>query len=222
MNKTKNEKYFKEFKIKPFVIMIAIGVLGGFASPVVFLLAAIGIGLLVLKIKGRSTDAEIDASYESEIGSIKEKALKKLGLDEDEVTAIEPIVFYGNYHKNISKGLWYKRGKDDIVRASNYQAVVLFFSEQQVYSYTYAFSIIADDRRESTDEYFYRDIVSASTNTDNVEVTLAGKKENVTFDEFLLTTSGGTSISATLRDHNDADRSIKAMKSLLRQKKSAI
>ncbi len=224
MDYKRNKKYFETVKIKPFVIMIIIGLLAGLANAAGFILLILGIALLVMKLKGRPTDSEIDQVYASEVNGIKEKALKKLGLDEDEVKAIEPIVFDGNYFPNIQKQSWYTRGKDEVVRASNYQAVALFFSEEQVYSYTYAFSIIGDEKREATDEYFYRDIVSASTKTDNVEVNFGGKvgKENVTVDEFILTTSGGTSISATLRDHNDADRSIRAMKQLLRQKKSAI
>jgi hypothetical protein len=87
--------------------------------------------------------------------------------------------------------------------------------------------MIKDEKRVKTDEFFYKDIVSVSTKSGNIthnnsfwqQIQQIIQNKNVTFEEFVLTTSGGTTIGATLHDYEEAEDSIKAFKNLLREKK---
>ncbi len=71
------------------------------------------------------------------------------------------------------------------------------------------------EETESTDVYFYKDIVSVSTASETVEV--LGFK--IDYEYFKLTTAGGTALSVSLRDVDNAQRSINAMRALLKTKK---
>ena len=88
--------------------------------------------------------------------------------------------------------------------------------------------------REGTDEYFYRDVVSASTKTRSTSFLFKG--QTVQFNEaevFSLTTSGGTSIEVFLRDPKlaqlmgggnipttEAEQAVMTVKKMLREKKA--
>lgn len=108
-----------------------------------------------------------------------------------------------------------KQGKDDLYRSSKYEAVMFFFAADDVHCYTYNFSITEDWHRDSTDVYFYKDLVSVSTQTDNM--TVGALKFD--YEYFKLTTAGGTSISCNVRNANDSQRSINAMRQLILAKK---
>jgi len=228
----RNKKYFEEKNLKGAIITLIIGViiclagLGGKDSAGVVIVGLIigGIGgfLIYSKTAGRMTDDEIDQICQDAIKDVKVRALKKHGLDEDQVKEADPIIFDGYYYKNIRSGCLFQEGKDNVWRSSTYEAVVFFFSAEQVYCYEYRFSIVADEKQEATEEYFYRDIVSAATASDTVTYKMKdGKEQSINYEKFKLTTSGGTSISASVLNMSNADRSINAMKSLLRNKKSS-
>lgn len=229
MDYARNKKYFEESNFKGAIIALVIGGIiflsgvgskgGGGAAIFGLIIAGIGGFLIYSKTAGRPTDNEIDQTCKDKAKNIKTQALKKLGLDEDQVTEADPIIFDGYYYKNIRSGCLYRKGKDNIVRSSTYEAVMFFFSAEQVYCYEYRFSIVADEKQESTEEYFYRDIVSAATKSEAVTYKIDGKDESFNYEQFKLTTSGGTSIGASILDLGTAERSINAMKSLLRSKK---
>ncbi|CAG7654004.1 hypothetical protein ACFQI7_32105 [Paenibacillus allorhizosphaerae] len=223
MNYGRNKKYFKSTSITPWVILIIVGLLMLSANKIVgFIMILGGAALIFLKIKGTPTDAEIDAICKSEIENAVKKGLSKIGIDEEQVQLIEPIVINGPCFENIAKEYLTKKGKDGRLRSSNYEFAVLLFSENQVYSYNYRFSLIENERNEKTDEYFYKDIVSVSTSSDNVKTkNKKGKEEVFNLEYFRLTTSGGTSISCSVWDVGGTERSIQGMKQLLREKKSA-
>lgn len=222
MNYAKNRKYFEPIKLKPGVITTIVGIMGLFGSPIVgIILIAVGAGLLYFQLSGRPADDEIDNLYSEMYNGLKEAALKKLGLDEEQVKVIEPVVFGGIYDRNIRNQSYYTTGKDGVVRTSNYQASIFFFGEEQVYYYTRIKSIIEDEIKEETEEYFYSDIVSAVTSSDAITytdaVTRKAKVQN--FEYFKLTTSGGTAIQAVVQDDGSLDKSLNGMKQLLRDKK---
>ena len=93
---------------------------------------------------------------------------------------------------------------------------MLFFSQNEVHCYTYNFDTTQNKHTEATDVYFYRDIVSVSTASESTEVL----KETVDYESFKLTTAGGTALQVSLRDVSNAQRSINAMRALLKAKKS--
>jgi|SRR5699024_213165 len=154
---------------------------------------------------------------------LKEEGLDKLGLDEEQVSLIEPIIISGPLYRRIASSYYVRKGNDDFTRSSNYEAVVLYFSENQVFAYQKSYSIINKDFEESTDEYFYKDIVSIRTSKRTFD--LEDKKDDepvsVQIEEFKLTTTGGTSISSTIWQSNKVNQQIKAMQALLREKKNA-
>lgn len=197
-------------------IGLIITIMGVAQQPVMavvgILIIAAGIALAVKKKKGIVTDADYDASVAAMLSNVQAKALDKLGVDEDEVKEIAPICFDGYVYKGATQA---KRGQDGLWRTNKYESVMLFFSEHEVHCYTYNFDTTVPKQKEATDVYFYKDIVSVSTATDTTMV----MGQNVEFEYFKLTTSGGTALSVSLRDVNNAQRSINAMRALLKIKK---
>ena len=219
MDYKKNLKYFQPMNLEFAIIVCIIGVFLLAVSPVVGLLAiALGVVIIVLQVKGRPTDEEIDSTVTSQLKDMKARALRKLGVDEDEVNEIAPITFDGYVYNNAL----IKMGKDGKYRSNKYQAVMFFFSSNEVHCFTYDFSITESSQKESTDVYFYKDIVSVSTQTEGTEYSV-GKSKSSQFDYeyFRLTTTGGTSISCSVRNIDDAQRSINGMRSLIKSKKMA-
>lgn len=222
MDYKKNLKYFQPMNLKIAIIACIVGLIlmaAGDGALVVGLIAiAVGVLLIVAQVKGRPTDADIDAAVASQLNDMKTRALRKLGVDEDEVNEIAPITFDGYvYNKALVK-----QGKDGKYRSSKYQAVMFFFSSNEVYCFTYDFSITESGQKESTDVYFYKDIVSVSTQTEGTEYSVGkGKSSQFDYEYFKLTTTGGTSISCSVRNIDDAQRSINGMRSLIKSKKMA-
>lgn len=237
MNYERNKKYFNSEGIKKNatwedlkipVIVLGVGVVVlfiPFLTLIGIIIAIIGGFMLKSKLGKQEfvTDEEIDRVYREEVSNAIKKGLEKLGLDEDEAKTINPIVISGTYNKKIAKEVMFKKGKDERVRSSNYEVAVLFFSDSQVYSYTYRFSITENEKNEETDEYFYKDIVSISTSstTETVRDSVTGNEDTFNLEYFRLTTSGGTSIQCAIWDLGAVERSIQGMKQLLREKKSA-
>lgn len=217
MDYKKNNKYFQPLNLKAAIIICLVGV-GMFpVNAVLGLIAiALGVAIIVLQVKGKPTDAEIDAVVSEQLKDMKTRALRKLGVDEDEVSEIAPITFDGYvYNKALVK-----QGKDGKYRSNKYQAVMFFFSNNEVHCFTYDFSITESSQRESTDVYFYKDIVSVSTQTEGTEYSVGkGKSSQFDYEYFKLTTTGGTSISCAVRNIDDAQRSINGMRSLIKNKK---
>lgn len=224
------KRYFKvvdeTINYKASIIMIVIGVILLFfigRAPVIgiigIVLAGIGIYMIVSKkkkIKDEKNSIPSDEQYDGEVSkqlnNINGRALNKLGVDEDEVKEIAPISFDGYVYKGANH---FKIGKDNLYRTDKYESVVLFFSQNEVHCYTYRFDTTLDKKTEETDVYFYKDIVSVSTASDSARL----GNENVDYEYFKLTTAGGTALTVSLRDVNNAQKSINAMRALLREKK---
>ena len=222
MDYEKNRKYFEGIDMtwaNRLIIAGVVAILIGFGSN--FLIAIIGILAVVGGIawrnsqkKGIVTDAEYDNSVAANLNNMKSRALAKLGIDEDEVREAAPISFGGYKYIGADK---LKRGEDRLYRTNKYETVMLFFSSNEVHCYTYTFDTTMSKQTEATDVYFYKDIVSVSTASDSVKVL----ETDVEYEAFKLTTAGGTSISISLRDVDNAQRSINAMRSLIKSKKVA-
>lgn len=228
INYERNEKYFRESSPKTGIGLIALGLLLMFLLPntgklIGFLMMAGGGALLYFQFSGRPTDEEIDADAARALADVKKRALNKLGLDEDEVNLIAPLVVHGYYFKPIASGVQVKRGKDDVFRSSNYEGIVMFFSEHQLHSFKFQFSLTnSQESREQTDEYFYRDVVSVATQSETFEVSdIKGDSQQVNFEQFRLTTTGGTSITSSIRDEGSVGRVISGARTLIRDKKIA-
>lgn len=171
------------------------------------------------------SDAEYDAMVLSVLNSndFKQKALNKIGLDEDQVKEIEPVHFEGfQFDKNSLT----KQGDDGKYRSSKYQVSWLFFSATQVYLYQNTFNMDEDGKKESTEEYFYKDITNFSTSADTVETPFYDKKKNETFlknvdsNRFALTVPGDK-FYCSMEQNDYTERAIQGMKAMLREKKNS-
>ena len=171
-----------------------------------------GCCLLFFLSLGQMTDSQYDSVIKLELQGMQQRALDKLGIDIDEVKEIEPIVIDGFVYDGFTKC---KKGRDGVWRTNMYKVIYLFFSQNEVHSYTCEFCTTEEQKKESTDVYFYQDIVSASTESSIAKV----EYEQIQYESFKLTTSGGTSLRAAIADSEQARRSISAMRQLLRAKK---
>lgn len=174
-------------------------------------------------------DSEYDALVQSKLTGIdfKQKALNKLGLDESQVNEIEPVFFYG--YRFDSKKAYARRGKDGIWRSSAYELTWIFFSDTQIYVYKNIFNMDEEGKRESTEEYFYKDITNFAAVSDTEEViTYEGtqgcsgnvifKRSNIDSSTFKIVVPGESFICA-MQASDYAERAIQGMRAKLREKK---
>lgn len=175
---------------------------------------AIVIATIYMFLIKKVSDAEYDKAVQSVLEFLKEQALEKLGVDEDEVSEIKPILFGGYDYSNYTL---IKQGKDGIWRTNKYEVVYLFFSQNEVHCYTLDFSTSESKTRESTDVYFYKDVVSVSTCSKSVKI----EGYEYEYEMFKLVTAGGTALEVSLNDvEKNSRNSINAMRQLLREKKA--
>lgn len=170
------------------------------------------------------SDFEYDemVTYLAKQFDFKKKALEKIGLDEEQLREIEPVHFEGYI---FDKNTLSKRGEDNKWRSSKYQVSWLFFSTSQVFLYQYTFNLDEDGKKETTEEYFYKDITNFSTSTDTTEVSVYNKKEdkneivNMNSYRFAITVPNDK-FYCSLEQSDYTEQSIRGMQSLLRDKKN--
>lgn len=147
--------------------------------------------------------------------NLRQKALNKIGLDEDEVSEIPPAVFEGFVFKNAFAK---RRANGDWI-SSSYQVAWLFFSSTQIYIYRYTFNMDEDKKNESTDEFFYKDVTSFSTATATETAHGMGyNKFEVESNKFKIVVPGDQ-IFVSMDGVEDSEDIIQAMKQKLREKK---
>lgn len=147
--------------------------------------------------------------------NFKQKALNKIGLDEDEVSEIPPAMFEGFVYKNA----YAKKNASGKWVSSAYQVSWIFFSSTQVYLYSYTFNMDEDKKNERTDEFFYKDVTSFSTLSESDTAHgLAGNTFEVTSEQFAMVVPGDKLFMA-MGDIDNADEIIQGMKQKLREKK---
>lgn len=171
------------------------------------------------------SDEEYDAMVLAVLNSndYKQKALNKIGLDEDQIKEIEPVHFEGFQYDKQSLAKLCDDGK---YRSSKYQVSWLFFSATQVYLYQNTFNMDEDGKKEATEEYFYKDITNFSTSSDTVETPFYDKEKkedvlkNVDSNRFAITVPGDK-FYCSLEQNDYTERAIQGMKAMLREKKNS-
>lgn len=147
--------------------------------------------------------------------NFKQKALSKIGLDEEEVSEISPAMFEGFVYKNA----YAKQNASGKWVSSAYQVSWIFFSSTQVYLYSYTFNMDEDKKNERTDEFFYKDVTSFSTLSESDTAHgLGGNTFEVTSEQFAMVVPGDKLFMA-MGDIQNADAIIQGMKQKLREKK---
>jgi len=155
--------------------------------------------------------------------NLKSMAKMKLDIDEDQVREVGPIQIDGYDYKELNTiEPEIKKGDDGKFRSSHYSGTMFLFSADQVFYYQLRFSLISDAKQEITREFHYDDIVDTSTESSTRRFG-DGLDKYVNYEEFLLVTTGGTKMGASLSgsDKENTDRSIRGMRSLLRSKKQS-
>ena len=146
---------------------------------------------------------------------LRQKALSKIGLDEDEVSEIPPAMFEGYVFE---KALAKRRANGSWV-SSSYQVAWLFFSSSQVYIYRYTFNMDNNMKQESTDEFFYKDVTSFSTSSETETAHSFGNDViKVETNKFKMVVPGDK-IFVSMDGVSNSEEIIQAMKQKLREKK---
>jgi hypothetical protein len=168
------------------------------------------------------TDFDFDTVLKKRVAeyNIFQMALKKIGLDAEEVREINPIFFDGYYSGgNAAKRL----GKDMVYRTSKYQMSCLLFSSTQVYLYSFIFDLKSNETDVHTEEYFYKDVTSVTTDTNIIELRYVSgclgidvRRISVPLFSFKLVVPGD-SFSCVMGE--EAEYAIQGMKAKLREKK---
>lgn len=230
MDRNLNNAYFEKKSPIPGIVLIVIGIVlifmgtrGSDGGPLIFIgIVMIAIGaFLVYKCNNSVSDQQYDQSVAQNLVNIKQRALNKLGVDEEEVKEIEPLVVSGYKFMGASK---FKKGKDYLWRTNRFEVTMLFFSANEVHCYNYAYNTTDSQQSEKTDVYFYQDVVSVSTESKSANVvdSQTGKPDVANYETFKLQTAGGNALDVSIRDLDDAQRSINAMRQLLRAKKAEV
>ena len=181
-----------------------------------------GIILLVTYGKTNIKDSYIDSEIANHINSqnLIQRGLSVLGLNEEDVNQIEPLYFHGYNYNGVNEIVL---GKDKLARSSQGIATYLFFTDKEVHAYSYIFSIIQDEYHETTDVYFYTDIVSIATGTGQSNYkSRHGDSKSFQYDCFKLTTSGGTSIETPILNKREIDESLIKVRNLIKGKKQEV
>ena len=236
------KKYFKQFPkwaigavvIGLLVLVFSGGSLGGIAIGIVLL----GAGGLVLwdALAKKPSDAQMDAWLDEDIEVLKKKALSKTGTDPSELVGDAVTVRGPRFWDVANAHVGFKKGKDNVWRFTPVEVAVLNFTQNQVICYKCAFDRETGNAlNETTDEYFYKDVVSVSTKTTSKNVQVKDKALQLSsMETFVLTTSGGTDFSVDLTDpkliafmggggeipKTLADRAIQTVRKMLREKKA--
>lgn len=172
------------------------------------------------------SDEEYDAMVKSlfEKYGDKQRALKKLCIDESMVNEVKPLLVHGYDYEN---SVFLRYGKDDKWHASDYQFTWVFCGSEQVYFYSMTFSPTNGNTKETTDEYFYKDITNFEHTTRVVEKLWLGKgclgrysRRPVVADSFFISAMGVTR-SCAMESNAETERQIQGLRSKLREKKNS-
>ena len=158
--------------------------------------------------------------------NIYQRALKKTGLDEDDVKSWDiPPMEFGNflYSNDATTG---PSGE----YSSKYQVSWFFLSDTEIYFYQYTMDMLSQSAKESCEEYFYKDVTSFSTDEETKEynfVSMKGcPKRPVNVKGTRTVTSlkvvvPGDKFSLAAKAGDDLENKVRAMKNKLREKKNS-
>lgn len=211
------KKYFKPFpKMAVWLIIVGVPLSAAFGLGIILII--IGIVKIVFW-KKKPNDRQMDEWLAADLQHMENRAIERNGLDESELVSETVLLTSLRFWDIGGAEIGIRRGKDDIIRFTPIGITVINFTEHQLVAFQCALDFMTGNAlSESTDEYFYRDIVSVSTQTESMtwdkamlsssgfaKTPLAalvkhGKLQFNAAKKFKLTTSGGTSIEVVLDD----------------------
>jgi len=233
--------YFKPFP-KWTIWMILIGVIvfligtQASAGVAVIGIVTLGIGVLgiVIYLKGKPTDKQMDNWLNEDLKMVEKVALNRLGTVEEEAIK-EPLVIYKPVLWNIPgippDEVMMKKGKDGLARFSIWEVAIFHLTDKYLGSFhAYLNFLVGKTVNESTEEFFYKDIVKVGTAQESVLLKDGTKITDA--ESFVLKVSSGDSVSVRditfkLEEKNiktiptsPIEKTIQAIRTMLREKKT--
>lgn len=159
----------------------------------------------------------------------RQMALKKLGIDEDEVREVAPFSFEGYIFTDRSDNLVARASANTWV-SSDYQITWIFFGEKELFIYQYSFSMTSDSKRENTMQYFYRDVTNFASASDTHQKWISEprggcsggceyRQVSADADEFKIVVPGDT-LRCSMTSTDNTDAAIRGMRNKLREMKN--
>ena len=175
------------------------------------------VGLIIAacsKTRKYPSGSEYDLVVKELIKKQGTNARECVGLDSSEVDEIDPVSFEG--YKFIGAGKTKKDSQDSLWRSDLYEKVTIFFTNSEIHIYKAFLNTITSKVTETTDVLFYDDVVSVSTKN---EIEKIGN-DSIEYISFNLITKGGNNMSVALNGNEDIQRSVNAMRAMIKEKKT--
>lgn len=158
----------------------------------------------------------------------KSMALRKLGIDEDEVQEIAPVMFEGFVFNDKVDNLVAHASTNTWV-SSEYMITWLFFGEREVFIYQYSISMTSDSKKENTMQYFYQDVTNFTASSETYQKLVAESsgciggpqymQASASADEFKIVVPGDT-LRCSMTPTDSTDAAIRGMRNKLREMKN--
>lgn len=173
-------------------------------------------------------DVDYDALLDEKRKQLRERAKRKLGLEDEDIAIADPIELAGYnigarvlHDSVIDKASNERDGKTNRWRGPEAILTGYYFTEHHLAFYQWRVSLVSENQREFTDEVFYQDIVSLKTDEkETVRITSPEDKEGTDVREtvFVVTNRGGEQLFG-FGPAEQLENAQRAMRALLREKK---
>lgn len=164
------------------------------------------------------SDQQYDQMVNNRIEKLNNKdvALDKLGIDIDQVKEIEPVNLTGF---DLSETVYIKQENGRYV-SPKIDLIWLFFSDTQIYIYSCKFNMFYSTIKESTEEYFYKDVTAFRTTTEVATDEHKIEIPNAQYNKFTVIVPGAD-LGIAVSNLGDFSDTIAGIKQKLREKKNA-
>ncbi len=169
--------------------------------------------------KALMTDEEFEALVDAKIESlnIAQLGLDRLGLDEDQVKEIKPIILRDKVIDE--KSLTVRNKGNHSIHSSTQYVTYLYFTDEQLFVYKIQFDMCCNMQDEWTSEFFYKDICDVSSYTYKNILKIDDYEFEYSTVSFKII-AFNSSIGFDMDGDNDKVGSIQAMKQKIREKKA--
>ncbi|OMP29949.1 phage holin family protein [Mangrovimonas sp. DI 80] len=179
------------------------------------------------------TESQLDNWLDEDIQAIiKDRPFNKLGISKEDLVAesmlvVGPIYWYVNgFDQN---DILAKEGKDGFNRFTAWTVQLFMFTENYLCSYKCDYNWLKNTYiNESTNEFFYKDVVSVKTDTISSAHTLKDGQQMVHSEAFQLKLMGDevtvitndASLKTSSTMTSKAEKAVQSIRVMLRDKKS--
>jgi hypothetical protein len=225
--------YFKPFPSWA-IVLIVFGVLLLAAYGAGIVLIGFGILGIVLYGKDRATDQEMDQWLEESRKTVEKTALNRLGTVEEEAIK-DPLTIYKPVFWTVPGILptevMRKKGKDGFWRFSIWSVAIFHLTDKYMGCFRATFNFLnGNTANESTEEFFYKDIVKVGTAQDSLILKNGAKLTDA--ESFVLRVSSGDAVTVyditqklekwgmKVIPTSPIEQTIQAIRTMLREKKA--